>query len=51
MRKKMTQWMMRITAYADRLLTGLDKLDWPDPIKESQKNWIGKSTRRASNFF
>ena len=49
-RKKMTQWMMRITAYADRLLTGLDKLDWPDPINESQKNWIGKS-QGASIFF
>ncbi len=49
-RKKMTQWMMRITAYADRLLTGLDKLDWPDPIKEPQKNWIGKS-QGASIFF
>lgn len=49
-RKKMTQWMMRITAYADRLLIGLDKLDWPDPIKESQKNWIGKS-QGASIFF
>lgn len=49
-RKKMTQWMMRITAYADRLLTGLEKLDWPDPIKESQKNWIGKS-QGASIFF
>ncbi|MDH0660427.1 leucine--tRNA ligase [Empedobacter sp. GD03865] len=49
-RKKMTQWMMRITAYADRLLTGLDKLDWPDPIKESQKNWIGKSTGVSIEF-
>lgn len=49
-RKKMTQWMMRITAYADRLLTGLDGLDWPDPIKESQRNWIGKS-QGASIFF
>lgn len=49
-RKKMTQWMMRITAYADRMLTGLDKLDWPEPIKESQKNWIGKS-QGASIFF
>ena len=49
-RKKMTQWMMRITAYADRLLTGLDDLDWPDPIKESQRNWIGKS-QGASIFF
>lgn len=42
-RKKMTQWMMRITAYADRLLNGLDNLDWPDAIKEAQRNWIGKS--------
>lgn len=49
-RKKMTQWMMRITAYADRLLIGLDKLDWPDPIKESQKNWIGKSTGASIEF-
>ncbi|MGV0936333.1 leucine--tRNA ligase [Empedobacter falsenii] len=49
-RKKMTQWMMRITAYADRLLTDLDKLDWPDPIKESQKNWIGKSTGASIEF-
>nr|WP_314546404.1 leucine--tRNA ligase [uncultured Empedobacter sp.] len=49
-RKKMTQWMMRITAYADRLLTSLDKLDWPDPIKESQKNWIGKSTGASIEF-
>ena len=49
-RKKMTQWMMRITAYADRLLTGLDKIDWPEPIKDSQRNWIGKSTG-SSIFF
>ena len=50
MRKKMTQWMMRITAYADRLLTGLDGLDWSDAIKEAQRNWIGKS-KGASIFF
>ncbi len=49
-RKKMTQWMMRITAYADRLLTGLDGLDWSDAIKEAQRNWIGKS-QGASIFF
>ncbi|MFV0201138.1 leucine--tRNA ligase [Empedobacter falsenii] len=49
-RKKMTQWMMRITAYADRLLTDLDKIDWPEPIKDSQRNWIGKS-KGASIFF
>lgn len=42
-KKTMPQWNMRITAYADRLLTGLDNLDWPDPIKEMQRNWIGKS--------
>jgi len=49
-RKKMTQWMMRITAYADRLITGLDKVDWSDAIKEAQRNWIGKS-QGASIFF
>jgi leucyl-tRNA synthetase len=42
-RKKMMQWSMRITAYADRLLQGLEKLDWSEPIKEMQRNWIGKS--------
>jgi len=42
-RKPMRQWMLRITAYADRLLEGLDTLDWPESIKTSQKNWIGKS--------
>ncbi|WP_339757712.1 leucine--tRNA ligase [Algoriphagus aquimarinus] len=42
-RKKMMQWSMRITAYADRLLKGLDKLDWSEPVKEMQRNWIGKS--------
>ncbi|KPQ14352.1 MAG: leucyl-tRNA synthetase LeuS [Algoriphagus marincola HL-49] len=42
-RKKMMQWSMRITAYADRLLKGLDKVDWSEPIKEMQRNWIGKS--------
>ena len=42
-RKKMTQWSMRITAYAERLLQGLDTIDWSESIKESQKNWIGKS--------
>lgn len=49
-RKKMTQWMMRITAYADRLISGLDNIDWPDPIKESQRNWIGKSTGASVEF-
>jgi leucyl-tRNA synthetase len=42
-RKKMKQWSLRITAYADRLLEGLQQLDWSDSIKEIQKNWIGKS--------
>lgn len=42
-RKKMKQWSMRITAYAERLLEGLDAIDWPEPLKEMQRNWIGKS--------
>lgn len=42
-RKKMMQWSMRITAYAERLLKGLDHLAWSEPIKEMQRNWIGKS--------
>ncbi len=42
-RKKMTQWSMRITAYAQRLLDGLDTIDWPQPLKDSQTNWIGRS--------
>jgi len=42
-RKKMTQWMMRITAYAQRLLDGLNTIDWPQPLKDSQTNWIGRS--------
>lgn len=42
-RKKMIQWSMRITAYADRLLRGLDAVEWTEPIKEMQRNWIGKS--------
>lgn len=42
-RKKMKQWSMRISAYAERLLQGLESLDWSDSIKEAQRNWIGKS--------
>ncbi|RAV29393.1 leucine--tRNA ligase [Sinomicrobium soli] len=42
-RKKMTQWSMRITAYAERLLEGLGRVDWPQPLKDSQTNWIGRS--------
>jgi len=48
--KKMMQWSMRITAYADRLLHGLDTIDWPEPIKEMQRNWIGKSVGASVKF-
>ena len=41
--KLMKQWSLRITAYADRLISGLDTIDWPESIKETQRNWIGKS--------
>lgn len=44
------QWMLRITKYADRLIDDLDKLDWPSAIKESQKNWIGRSEGSEINF-
>lgn len=43
LQKKMTQWSMRIKAYAERLLRGLDHLDWTDALKDQQRNWIGKS--------
>ena len=49
-RKKMTQWSMRITAYAERLLQGLDTIDWSESIKESQRNWIGKSVGASIDF-
>lgn len=48
--KLMRQWSMRIKAYAERLLTGLDKVDWTESIKDQQRNWIGKS-QGASVFF
>lgn len=48
--KKMWQWSMRITAYADRLLKGLDSIDWPEPLKEMQRNWIGKSIGASVKF-
>jgi leucyl-tRNA synthetase len=49
-RKKMKQWSMRITAYAQRLLDGLDKIDWPQPLKDSQTYWIGRSEGAMVSF-
>ncbi|MDQ8010835.1 MAG: leucine--tRNA ligase [Flavobacterium nitrogenifigens] len=49
-RKKMTQWSMRISAYAERLLQGLNDIDWSESIKESQRNWIGKSVGALVTF-
>jgi len=49
-RRLMPQWNLRITAYADRLLQGLDTLDWPDAVKEMQRNWIGKSIGAEVTF-
>ena len=49
-RKMMNQWNMRITAYADRLLEGLQEIDWPESIKEQQRNWIGRSVGASVRF-
>lgn len=49
-RKDMLQWVMDIPKYAERLLTGLDDLDWPESTKDMQRNWIGKSTGAIINF-
>lgn len=49
-RKPMKQWMLKITAYADRLLDDLEELDWPESIKEQQRNWIGRSEGAEVNF-
>ncbi len=49
-RKKMTQWSMRISAYAERLLQGLDQIDWTESLKEAQRNWIGKSVGAMVSF-
>ncbi|MCF6279159.1 MAG: class I tRNA ligase family protein [Flavobacteriaceae bacterium] len=49
-RKKMMQWSMRISAYAQRLLDGLQKIDWPQPLKDSQTNWIGRSQGAMVSF-
>jgi leucyl-tRNA synthetase len=49
-RLPLRQWMLRITAYADRLLADLDDVDWPEPIKLQQRNWIGKSEGAEIDF-
>lgn len=49
-RKKMRQWSMRITAYAERLLKGLSSIDWPQPLKDAQTNWIGRSEGAEVHF-
>ncbi|GAB3351149.1 leucine--tRNA ligase [Modestobacter lapidis] len=49
-RRPLTQWMMRITAYAERLLDDLDRLDWSDSLKHMQRNWIGRSTGARIRF-
>ncbi len=49
-RKKMMQWSMRISAYAQRMLDGLNDLDWPQPLKDSQTNWIGRSQGASVQF-
>ena len=49
-RKNLKQWMLRIPLYAERLLEGLDNLDWPEGIKEMQRNWIGRSTGAEVDF-
>ncbi|MGA3487969.1 leucine--tRNA ligase [Micromonosporaceae bacterium DT55] len=49
-KRNLKQWMMRITAYGDRLIEDLDALDWPEPIKMMQRNWIGRSTGAHIDF-
>jgi leucyl-tRNA synthetase len=49
-RKRLSQWMMRITAYADRLIDDLDDLDWPEKVKTMQRNWIGRSRGAEVDF-
>ncbi len=49
-KKKMRQWMMRITAYSERLLSGLDDVNWTENIKEAQKNWVGRSEGAVVKF-
>ncbi|WRX26624.1 Methionyl/Leucyl tRNA synthetase - like 1 [Theobroma cacao] len=50
-KQPMQQWMLKITAYADRLLEDLDELDWPESIKEMQRNWIGRSEGAEMEFY
>src|SRR5205814_9977643 len=49
-KKELNQWMLRITKYADRLLSGLEKLDWPEKVKTMQTNWIGRSEGAEVTF-
>lgn len=49
-KRKVKHWSLRISEYSERLLQGLDKIDWPDPLKEMQRNWIGKSKGVSINF-
>ena len=49
-RKPLTQWMMRITAYSDRLLDDLEHIDWPDNVRAMQQNWIGRSVGAHVRF-
>lgn len=49
-RRPMKQWMLKITAYADRLLEDLEDLDWPESIKDMQRNWIGRSEGANVHF-
>ncbi len=48
--KRMTQWCLRVSAYADRLLEGLEKLEWSESLKQMQRNWIGKSKGASVRF-
>ena len=48
--KKMRQWCLRVSAYAQRLLDGLDTIDWTESLKETQKNWIGRSEGAEIQF-
>lgn len=49
-KRKVKHWCLRISKYSERLLNGLDKINWPDPLKEMQRNWIGKSKGVSINF-